>query len=100
MKKIFTLSALILSLSISTLANTKTPVINVRQANQQERIAEGIESGRLTAGEATRLEAREAKIQHDKIVAKSDGIVTTRERVKLKREENRTSNHIYKAKHN
>ena len=100
MKKIFTLSALILSLSISTLANTKTPVINVRQANQQERIAEGIESGRLTAGEATRLEAREAKIQHDKKVAKSDGIVTTKERVKLQREENRTSNHIYKAKHN
>lgn len=79
---------------------TKTPVINKRQRRQQRRINQGVKSGQLTAGEAARLKAREAKIQHDKKVAKSDGTVTPAERRKLRREENRTSRKIYKLKHN
>ncbi len=84
----------------ATVGSTKTPVINKRQKNQQRRIANGVKSGQLTAGEAARLEAREAKIQKDKQAAKSDGKVTPAERRKIRREENRTSKKIYKLKHN
>ena len=84
----------------AAVGSSKTPVINKRQKRQQQRIANGVKSGQLTAGETARLEAREAKIQHDKKVAKSDGTVTPAERRKLRREENRASRKIYQLKHN
>jgi len=96
------LAALILSLCFTTIsfAGTKTPVIKTRQNNQQERIAQGLSSGSLSARETARLEANQAKIQQDKKEAKSNGIVTNRERAKLEHEQNRSSAHIYRAKHN
>ena len=81
-------------------AQTTTPRVTKRQLNQQERIKAGKKSGELTNKEAATLEMREAKIQHDKKVAKSDGVVTPPEKSKLKREENRTSRAIYRKKHN
>ena len=84
----------------ATTGSTRTPVINKRQRNQQRRIARGVKGGQLTAGEAARLETREAKIQKDKQAAKADGKVTPAERRKLRREENRASRKIYKLKHN
>jgi len=84
----------------TAVTSPKTPGINKRQRNQQRRIRQGAKSGQLTAGEAARLEAREAKIQHDKQAAKADGRVTPAERRKLNREENRASKKIYKLKHN
>jgi hypothetical protein len=39
--------------------------INGRRFNQQGRIAQGIESGRLTAGQAANLERREANVNHE-----------------------------------
>ena len=80
-------------------AQTATPGVTERQVNQQERIKEGVKSGELNKRETRRLEMREAKIQHDKKVAKSDGVVTSGERAKLQREENRTSRAIYRQKH-
>ena len=85
--------------SVAT-SQTKTPVINQREWNQQARIRQGVKSGELTRGEARRLEAREGKIKADKMVAKSDGKVTPAERRRLKREENRASRRIYRLKHN
>ena len=81
-------------------SQTATPEVTKRQVNQQERIHEGKKSGELTKKEAAKLEVREAKIQHDKKVAKSDGVVTPAEKAKLNREENRTSRAIYRKKHN
>ncbi|MBS1574986.1 MAG: hypothetical protein JST09_06740 [Bacteroidetes bacterium] len=80
-------------------SQTRTPRINHRQEHQQKRIGNGVKDGELTARETARLEGREAKIQHDKRVAKSDGVVTGSERKKLRREENRTSRAIYRQKH-
>jgi hypothetical protein len=93
----FILSILLAGLSSS--AQTKTPGINERQERQQARIASGVKTGQLTARETEHLEAREAKIQHDKKIAKSDGKVTHAERAKLEREENRASKAIYRQKH-
>jgi hypothetical protein len=80
-------------------AQEATPRINKRQRNQQQRIEQGAKSGQLTKKEVRHLEARESKIQADKINAKADGKVTAAERRKLKREENRASKAIYRQKH-
>jgi methionine-rich copper-binding protein CopC len=79
---------------------TATPHVGKRQAAQQKRIAEGVQSGDLTAKETVRLEMREAKIQADKKAAKADGVVTGAERAKLQSEQNRVSKKIYNKKHN
>ncbi len=81
-------------------AQTKTPVVNQRQRNQQARIHKGVKNGQLTHREARRLEAQQRKIQADKLAAKSDGKVTPAERRHLRREQNRASKHIYRLKHN
>lgn len=85
---------------LSANAQTKTKHITKRQVNQQARISQGVKSGELTKSETKNLELREAKIQKDKVKAKSDGVVTHKEKAKLKREENRTSRAIYRKKHN
>lgn len=86
--------------SVSAFAQTATPNIEKRQANQQKRIANGAASGALTARETQNLEKREAKIEADKQAAKADGVVTKAERAKLQGEENRASAKIYNKKHN
>jgi GH35 family endo-1,4-beta-xylanase len=81
-------------------AQTVTPRIDAREANQQQRIANGVASGQLTAKETQHLEARESKLVADEKMAKADGVVTSKERARLTREENRDSRAIYKKKHN
>lgn len=76
-----------------------TPGLDKRQAEQQKRIDQGVASGQLNKREATRLQAREAKLEADKQAAKADGKVTKEERKKLHREANRDSKAIYKQKH-
>jgi hypothetical protein len=75
-------------------------VINQRKENQQDRIAQGVRSGQLTAGETSRLEAREARINRQEARMKSDGNFTPAEKAKITREQNRTSRAIYRDKHN
>ena len=102
MKKNFIAAGLLLafvSVASAGFAQTKTPVVKERQENQQQRIAEGVKDGELTAKETKHLEGREVKIQHDKKEAKADGVVTRKERVKLHREQNRASRAIYHQKH-
>lgn len=84
----------------ASVAQTATPRATKRQVNQQARIHQGVKSGELTKGEATRLEAQQVKINRDKKKAKADGVVTPRERAKLAREQNRASKNIYVKKHN
>ncbi|HVI44240.1 MAG TPA: hypothetical protein VM802_05205 [Chitinophaga sp.] len=98
MKQVILFSALIAA-TLSAAAQTRTPVIHERQQRQQQRIANGVKSGQLTARETARLENRETKLQQDKRLAKSDGVVTHQERQELRREENRDSRAIYEQKH-
>ena len=76
-----------------------TPKIDQRQANQEKRIDQGLNSGALTPKDTARLDQRETKIESDKLAAKADGKVTRAERRKLKREENRASAAIKRQKH-
>jgi hypothetical protein len=73
-----------------------------RAENQQDRIAQGIKSGQLTAGEAAHLENNEAKINKE---VHSDrqangGKLTPQEKAQVNRQQNRQSRQIYRDKHN
>jgi hypothetical protein len=81
-------------------AQTRTPVINQRQRNQEHRIRQGVRSGELTKNEARHLRADERHIRNDKRMAKANGHVSRAERRHLRRDENRTNRAIYRAKHN
>jgi len=92
--------SMLLGLAATGLAGPRTPRINRRQENQQDRIQQGVKSGALTRREAGRLESLEGRIQANKLIDKSDGHVSPRERAQLNRELNRASRDIYRDKHN
>jgi len=77
----------------------KSPVINERRQNQQQRIGEGVENGSLTAGEASRIEHKETKLNKEVHNMKSDGNFTAAERAKVRRQESALSKNIYNQKH-
>lgn len=71
-----------------------------RQRLQQERIGEGIESGKLTPKEGAKLEREEARIQREKRrFRQNDGKLGPKEKAKLNRDLNKTSSDIYREKH-
>lgn len=70
-----------------------------RERRQQERIAQGVQSGELTARETQRLEREQARIERDRKLALSDGKMTRRERARLHNKQDRASRHIYRQKH-
>ena len=76
--------------------------IKDRQENQQDRIAQGVKSGQLTAGETAHLENKEAKlnkeIRHDR--KQNGGNLTNNEKKQVNRQQNQLSRKIYKDKHN
>jgi len=76
--------------------------VGQRQRKQQERIAQGIKSGQLTAGEAAHMEGREAAVNHEiaRDRAAHGGTLTGREKAQVNRQQNRTSAAIYRDKHN
>ena len=67
---------------------------------QENRIDQGVKSGELTPKEAGRLETNEARIEANRKKALSDGKMTAKERRRLRRQENRQSRKIHRAKHN
>jgi len=76
--------------------------VGKRAENQQDRIAQGIKSGQLTAGEAANLESKEAKInrevRNDRTA--NDGKLTPQEKAQVNRQQNKMSRQIYRDKHN
>ncbi len=76
--------------------------VGQRQRNQQERIAQGVKSGQLTAGETAHLEGRESAVNHEihNDRAANGGKLTGAERRQVNRQENANSNAIYRKKHN
>lgn len=75
-------------------------VIKERKENQQDRIAQGVASGELTAAETARLEAREAKLNRKIRKDRKDGAgLTVKERRQIARRQNRISKDIAKQKH-
>ena len=76
--------------------------VGQRERNQQERIAQGVKSGQLTAGETAHLEGRESHINREvhNDRAANGGKLTAAERRQVNHQEDRTSRAIYRKKHN
>jgi hypothetical protein len=76
--------------------------INQRKTDQQGRIAQGVRSGQLTAGETSRLEHQEAGINREErgMRAQDKGHLTRSDRRTLHQQQNQESRRIYRDKHN
>lgn len=76
--------------------------VGQRKENQQDRIANGVQSGQLTAGETANLEKKEAAINKETAAdrAANGGKLTAAEKAQINRQQNRLSNQIYRDKHN
>jgi hypothetical protein len=81
---------------------TPPPTINQRKENQQDRIAQGVKSGQLTAGETSHLEHQEAGINKEEkgMRAQDNGHLTKQDRKTIKQQQNQESKRIYRDKHN
>jgi hypothetical protein len=75
---------------------------NERMGNQDQRIANGLRSGEMTAGEASRAEKTQSgidqQVHNDR--AANGGRLTQQERQQVNREQNAASRQIYNEKHN
>lgn len=87
--------------STQTQASTSATV-NQRRENQQDRIANGVQSGQLTAGETKNLESREANLNREiRDDRKADeGHLTAAEKQQINRQQNNLSHSVYQDKHN
>jgi hypothetical protein len=78
------------------------PSIAQRKENQQDRIANGVKSGQLTAGETANLETKEAAINGETKAdrAANGGKLTSAEKTQINKQQNGVSKQIYQDKHN
>jgi len=86
----------------TTTAPATKPTIAQRKENQQDRIANGVQSGQLTAGETSKLETKQAAINGETRAdrAANGGKLTTAEKQQINRQQNQVSKQIYNDKHN
>jgi hypothetical protein len=100
MKKSMTIASLgLAAMILAGTAAAGTPRYDARQQNQRERIVNGAQSGELTRRETGRLVAGQVHLNRVEQRAKSDGVVTKRERVHMQREANQQSHRIHRQKH-
>ena len=80
----------------------KQPTIAERKENQQDRIANGVKSGQLTAGETSKLESKEAAINGETRADRraNGGKLTPAEKQQINQQQNQLSKQIYQDKHN
>jgi hypothetical protein len=96
------------SRSAAPATQTATPTakpdsrIAQRKENQQDRIANGVKSGQLTAGETANLETKEAAINGETRAdrAANGGKLTSAEKTQINKQQNGVSKQIYQDKHN
>ena len=101
--------------SVSASATATAPVVSTtptdpvtgktiaaRKENQQDRIAQGVKSGELTAGETSTLETQEAGINKEEagMRAQDNGKLTAQDKTTLNSQLNVESKDIYADKHN
>ena len=106
--RFFLCSAVVAAMFLPAAAQTSNPpanppaTINQRKENQQDRIANGVASGQLTAGETANLERKESNLNKEENLMRSEdnGKLTGADRKVLNQQQNQLSNQIYQDKHN
>ena len=78
------------------------PRVGARAENQQQRVANGVRSGQMTAGETRNVENREARINHQAAAdrAANGGHLTAQEHQEINQRQNNVSRSIDNDKHN
>lgn len=94
--KLLIATALLFTISISS-ADAQ---IRKHERHQHTRIKEGVKSGELTRAETKNLAQDQRAIRSDVRNAKADGVVTSKERRKIRKEQRKESREIYRKKHN
>jgi hypothetical protein len=86
----------------TTATDNDHATIGERKENQQDRIAQGVKDGQLTAGETKNLETKETALNKEEHTMRADdnGKLTAADRAKLQRQQNHLSKDIYNKKHN
>jgi hypothetical protein len=86
----------------ATQAQYGSSVVGQRKENQQDRIAQGVNSGQLTAGEAAKLEDKEAAVNQQVSADRkaNGGTLTPAEKTQVQQQQNSLSKQIYTDKHN
>jgi hypothetical protein len=100
MKRTILFFTFILLINVSLFAQEPTPKVDARQNTQQARIQQGKQSGEISRREAARVRKEQKHIRRTERRAKADGDVTTAERRKLDRKQDRASRHIRRANNN
>jgi hypothetical protein len=104
MKRMILITASVALLAGAALAqSSSTPNdVNQRRENQQDRIAQGVQSGSLTAGEAANLEKKEAAVNQEVRADRSlnGGHLTGQEKQIVNGQQNNLSKQVYNDKHN
>jgi len=89
----------LISLTLIASAATAKTRAEKREANQDQRIENGVQSGELTQKEATRLEAGQARVDQTQDSAQADGKVTKKEKRHVEKMQDRQSKKIHRQKH-
>ncbi|MEO6232862.1 MAG: hypothetical protein ABJB11_06560 [Ferruginibacter sp.] len=88
-------TAIIFALGISNTEAQSKPT-----KTQHARIRQGVRSGELTKAETANLAHGQREIRQDVKSAKSDGVVTRKERKHIRKEKRQESRKIFRKKHN
>jgi hypothetical protein len=90
-----------LAMILTSAAFAQTGEVGKPAENQQDRIAQGVKSGSLGAGQTARLETKEAAVNHEVRADRraNGGKLTAGEKAQVNRQQNHLSRQIYKAKH-
>ncbi len=96
--KFVTAVALISMFSLPAHAQS-TERIDKRQANQQQRIDQGVKSGQVNEKEAARLQKGQARVQKMEDKAMADGKVSAKERARIEKAQDNQSKRIAREKH-
>jgi len=93
---------LIAAVAFAAGAWAQSSEVGQRVENQQDRVAQGVKSGSLTAGETSNLETKESAINQEVRTDRSlnGGHLTGQEKHIVNQQQNQMSRQIYADKHN
>ena len=92
--------ALLTTMAITSYAQIAAPRADTRQGAQRSRIHEGRKDSELTNREASALNSEQRSVRRLERRVKADGEVTTTEKVRIEKKQDRASRHIRRAKNN
>jgi hypothetical protein len=91
--------ALLAGIGVAAQAEVESPKLDQVQAQQRERIQQGIQSGELNAPETKRLLQQQRHLRRHEVRVEADGALDKGERARLYRDAANNSRHIHRQKH-